>query len=306
MAMRTNKMNEPRFRLNCSGKVLDLSEGPKIMGILNTTPDSFYDGGCFQNSATGPDLDRALAHALRMIRDGAAIIDIGGESTRPGSIKIPAEEEIARTIPLIALLRQKSEILISIDTSKAEVAEKALQAGAHIVNDISGFTFDPRLPEICKKYQAAVILMHTPVDPFTMQWSTLTESGQEEIISKIQSSLRRSIALAAKYGIEDIIIDPGFGFGKSVEENFRLLGHLKELQSIQRPILAGLSRKSFLGHAITAPGKETAPPGERLSATIAANTMALMNGAAILRVHDVLAAAQSLRVFNAVGAAMQG
>ena len=303
-AMNTTELNTSRFRINCSGKILDLSEGPKIMGILNTTPDSFYDGGSFQKDSNNPDLEQALAHALTMIRDGASIIDIGGESTRPGAIKIPAEEEIARTIPLITLLRQKTEILISIDTSKAEVAEKALQAGAHIVNDISGFTFDPALPHVCKKYQAAVILMHTPAEPAAMQWSTLTESGSEEILAKIRNSLLRSIALAEKHAIEDIIIDPGFGFGKSVEENFCLLGRLRELHCLQRPILAGLSRKSFLGHAISSPGGEISPPDERLPATIAADTIALMNGATILRVHDVAAATQGMLVFNAMNAAM--
>ncbi len=294
--MRTDNIKKGRFRINCADRILDLSEHPVIMGILNTTPDSFYDGGTLQKKLSGVDLDRALDHALGMIRAGASIIDIGGESSRPGAELISAAEEIDRTIPLIALLHKKTDILISIDTYKAAVAEKALQAGAHIVNDISGFTFDNDLPCVCSKYRAGVILMHTPVKPDSMKWSTGIESGGIDIISRVSCSLRESIARAEEHAIDDIIIDPGFGFGKSVAENFRLLGQLSSLLTLQRPILAGLSRKSFLGHAITDPGHEILPPAERLPATIAAETIALCNGASILRVHDVEAASQSLRI----------
>jgi dihydropteroate synthase len=284
------------FKLNCAGRMLDLSAEPKIMGILNTTPDSFYDGGTLLGQGHTLDLDRALDHALAMIRAGASIIDIGGESSRPGAKKISDSEEIARTIPLIALLSQKSDILISIDTYKAEVAKHALQAGAHIVNDISGFTFDQNLPAVCRKYQAAVILMHTPVKPESMLWSTGTDSGGEDIITRVNRSLAQSISLAEKNAIENIIIDPGFGFGKSVAENFQLLNKLASLLALGRPILAGVSRKSFLGHAIKPPEGETLPPSERLAATIAAQTIALINGASILRVHDVEAASQCIGV----------
>lgn len=294
-----------RFRINCRERVLDLCEGPKIMGILNTTPDSFYDGGTFKDGEKQLDLDRALDHALAMIEAGASIIDIGGESSRPGAQTIPAKEEIERTIPLIERLRNKTDILISIDTYKADVAEKALKAGAHLVNDISGFTFDRHLPSICRRYRAAVILMHTPVKPASMQWSTRTGSGEEEIITRVSRFLENSIALAEEHSINNIIIDPGFGFGKSVPENFRLLGRLKELQRLNRPVLAGVSRKSFLGHAGAPPGMEIAPPAERLTATIAAETIALLNGADILRVHDVEAAAQCVRLVSAIHAALR-
>jgi dihydropteroate synthase len=290
------------FKLNCAGRMLDLSAGPKIMGILNTTPDSFYDGGSFQGHGHDLDLDRAIGYALAMIRAGASIIDIGGESSRPGAEKISEREEIARTVPLISLLRQKSEVMISIDTYKGEVAEAALRAGAHIVNDISGFTFDPLLPAICRKYRAAVVLMHTPVKPESMQWSTGTDSGTEDIVAKVSRSLAHSIALAEEHSIEDIVIDPGFGFGKSVEENFRLLDQLDSLLNLGRPILAGVSRKSFLGHAITPPGTQMPPPAERLAATIAAQMTALMRGASILRVHDVNAAMQCTSVLRAMHA----
>ncbi len=304
--IRNNLMREHRFVVNCTNRVLDLGEGPKIMGILNATPDSFYDGGVLQGNTNGVDLDRALDHALEMIRDGASIIDIGGESSRPGADKISSIEEIDRTAPLIALLRKKSDVLISIDTYKADVAEQALRAGANIVNDISGFTFDPHLPSLCRKFKAAVILMHTPVKPKLMQWSTGTKPGEDDILSRVSNFLADSIARAEGHSIDDIIIDPGFGFGKSVQENFRLLAMLASLHRLGRPILAGLSRKSFLGHAITAPGEETVPPDERLEATIAADTIALMHGANILRVHDVQAARQSLRVFEAMKEESEG
>ena len=285
--------------LNCSGRVIDFSAGALIMGILNTTPDSFYDGGVLHAVSNGVDLDRALSHALAMIEAGASIIDIGGESSRPGAAKISAREEIERTVPLIALLRQRSDIVISIDTFKAEVAEEALRAGADMVNDISGFTFDQQLPSVCRKYGAAVVLMHTAVRPEVMQWSTAAEAGEEDIVTRVSRFLARSIALAEEHSIEDIIIDPGFGFGKSVAENFQLLDRLDALLALGRPILAGVSRKSFLGHAITAPGGDTPPPSERLAATIAAQTIALMRGATILRVHDVAAAAASAAIIDA-------
>ncbi len=294
--MNTDIIKDDRFRLNCAGRILDLSKGPVIMGIVNTTPDSFYDGGTFQKKVCEVDLDHAFDHALAMIRAGASIIDIGGESSRPGAKLISEVEEIERTMPLITLLHKKTDVLISVDTYKAAVAEKALQAGAHIVNDISGFTFDNNLPAICRKYRAAVILMHTPVKPDSMEWSTGIDSGEEDIIASVCHSLQQSIVTAEKHSIDDIIIDPGFGFGKSVAENFRLLNHLNSLLTLGRPILAGLSRKSFLGDAITRPGHETPPPGKRLPASIAAGTIALMNGASILRVHDVEEAWQSLKI----------
>ncbi len=279
--------------------MIDFSAGPLIMGILNTTPDSFYDGGVLHQGTGGVDLDRALDHALAMIGAGASMIDIGGESSRPGAAKISAREEIERTVPLIAQLRQRSDVVISIDTFKAEVAEEALRAGAAMVNDISGFTFDRDLPAVCRKYRAAVVLMHTAVRPELMQWSTAAELGEEDIIPRVSRFLARSIALAEEHSIEDIIIDPGFGFGKSVAENFQLLDRLDALLALGRPILAGVSRKSFLGHAITPPGGETPPPSERLAATIAAQTIALLRGAAIVRVHDVAAAAATAAVVRA-------
>ncbi|NTV99496.1 MAG: dihydropteroate synthase, partial [Chlorobiaceae bacterium] len=280
------------FLLDCAGLKLDLREGAKIMGILNTTPDSFYDGGTFNSGKLGPDLDRALEHALSMVRDGAEIIDIGGESTRPGAEKISAVEEIRRTVPLIRMLRKKTDTLLSIDTYKAEVALEALEAGANIVNDISGFTFDPRLPAVCGRFGAAAVLMHTPVTPQEMRWSTGTVSAGGDIVQRVTSFLAASLETAEAHAVQGVIIDPGFGFGKSVDENFSLLRRLRELEVLDRPILAGVSRKSFLGQAIARPGQTPPPPSERLAATIAAQTAALLSGASIIRTHDVIDAIQ--------------
>ena len=293
--MSSDSVRSARFCINAAHRELDLRSEPKIMGIVNMTPDSFYDGGAF-----GMDLAMAVEQALGMVKAGAAIIDIGGESSRPGAERISAEDEIARIMPIIGILREKTDVLISIDTYKAEVAERALQEGAHMVNDISGFTFDAALPGVCRRYGAAVVLMHTPVRPEVMGWSMGAGSEEEDIVERVSGFLRRSIAVAEQHGITDIIIDPGFGFGKSVEENFTLLGRLGELLELGYPILAGVSRKSFLGHAITAPGGEMLPPSERLAATIAAGMIALAEGASILRVHDVAEAVQCLKVASLV------
>jgi dihydropteroate synthase len=280
------------FLVECAGIALDLRRGAVVMGIVNTTPDSFYDGGTFHSGHREPDLDRALDHALSMLDAGASIIDIGGESTRPGADKISAEEEISRTVPLIGQLRKKSDALISIDTYKAEVARRALDAGANMVNDISGFTFDPGLPEVCARFGAAVVLMHTPVTPQQMRWSTGTASGGGDIVDRVAGFLASAVARAEAHGVRGIMVDPGFGFGKSVEENFSLLRRLRELEVLNRPVLAGVSRKSFLGQAIARNGEAPPPPSERLAATIAAQTAALLGGAAVIRAHDVRDAVQ--------------
>ena len=298
--MSSDIITDGRFRLNCAGRILDLSKGPVIMGIVNTTPDSFYDGGTFQKKVCGVDLDRAFDHALAMIKAGASIIDIGGESSRPGAEVVSEAEETRRTIPLVAMLRERTDVLISIDTYKAVVAGEALRAGAHLVNDISGFTFDEGLPAICRKYGAGVILMHTQVKPGSMGWSRGIESERKDILARVMRFLRDSIARAREHLIEDIIIDPGFGFGKSVEENFRLLRELGSLLDLGRPVLAGVSRKSFLGYALAREGEEVPPPSERLAASIAAGTIALKNGASILRVHDVGEAVQSLKIVGSL------
>ncbi|RXK87567.1 dihydropteroate synthase [Chlorobaculum sp. 24CR] len=294
--MNQNRTDRSPFRLKCAGATLDLSERPAIMGIVNLTPDSFFDGGSYGTDGETAQLERALESALAMVRAGAEIIDVGGESTRPGAEPVGAEEEIARTIPFIELLRRHSDALISIDTWKSGVAEAALRAGANIVNDISGFSFDSAMPEVCARHRSGVVLMHTPAKPDKLRWSQQTGADAEEVTARVTGFLRRSVGIAKKHGIEAIIVDPGLGFGKTVEENYRLLARLDELHELGCPVLAGVSRKSFLGQAIRKPGEDAPPPSERLYATISANTIALLNGADILRVHDVQAAAEARAV----------
>ncbi|MDT9546171.1 MAG: dihydropteroate synthase [Chlorobium sp.] len=291
----------------CQGRLLDFQQGPKIMGILNTTPDSFHDGGAFEkkpgNTDRTPgriDLHAALNKALTMLREGADIIDIGGESSRPGATPVTAEEETRRTAPLISLLRRHSDAIISIDTCKAQVAEAALLAGADIVNDISGFTFDSDMAEVCARHKAPAILMHAPLKPEAMQWSTLTPTAKSDIVETVINFLHNAIQRAESAGVQSIIIDPGFGFGKSVEENFTLLQQLKEFRRTGRPILAGVSRKSFLGHAIKGKEESSPPTADRLNATIAAETIAILNGADIIRTHSVKAAAECRMVIQAM------
>ncbi len=292
--------NGPRFRLDCAGKTLDLTTAPAIMGIVNLTPDSFFDGGRFFGASTAPDLDMALERALGMVSAGAEIIDVGGESTRPGADAVSTEDEIRRTVPFIEHLRSRTDALISIDTWKSDVAEQALRAGANIVNDISGFTFDAAMPEVCGRHRCGIVLMHTPVRPGSMNWSHNTGNAGHDVVSTVLDFLKHSIGIALSHGIEAIVTDPGIGFGKSVEENFRLLSRLDELHALGYPVLAGVSRKSFLGQAIRRSGQELPPPSERLDATTSANTVALLNGADILRVHDVEAAVQARSVVLAL------
>ncbi len=294
--MNQNLLDKNRFRLNCAGATLDLSARPAIMGIVNLTPDSFFDGGSYGDAGEAAQLDRALESALTMVSAGAEIIDVGGESTRPGAEPVGIEEEMRRTIPFIELLRRHSDVVVSIDTWKSQVAEAALRAGANIVNDISGFTFDPAMPQVCARHRSGVVLMHTPAKPDQLRWSYNTGAETEEVMSRVTGFLRRSVKIAREHGIEAIIVDPGLGFGKTVEENYRLLARLDELHDLGCPVLVGVSRKSFLGQAIKKPGEEVPPPSERLDATISANTIALLHGADILRVHDVQAAADARAV----------
>ena len=292
--------NQSHYRLDCAGRILDLTTEPAIMGIVNLTPDSFFDGGRFVGGSREPGFDKALEIALGMVSNGAEIVDVGGESTRPGADTVSAEEEIRRTVPFIKRLRARTDALISIDTYKSEVAELALQAGADIVNDISGFTFDGRMAEVCGRHRCGVVLMHTPIRPGSMNWSHDTGHGGPEIVGTVLRFLERSIQIARNHGIEAIVTDPGIGFGKSVRENFQLLARLDELHSLGYPVLAGLSRKSFLGQAIRRADAQIPQPSERLEATTSANTIALLNGADILRVHDVEAAVQARSVVLAL------
>jgi dihydropteroate synthase len=256
---------------------MELSLGPRtyIMGILNVTPDSFYDGGRYFK------LDDALRRIEKMIVEGADIIDVGGESTRPGSLSIPEEEELRRVIPVIKEAVRRFDVVLSVDTTKAKVAEEALREGASIVNDISGLKFEPKIGEIVAKWRAGLVLMHTTSRPYDMQSKTQYNS----IVTDIVQSLEVSIRLAEQKGVspESILVDPGFGFGKTAEQNLLLLKRLGDFLILRKPILVGTSRKSFIGKVL---GTEL--PEERLEGTAATIAIAIMNGASIVRVHDVL------------------
>ncbi len=254
-------------------RTLDLGSRACLMGVLNLTPDSFSDGNRFLSP------EKAVEHALRMEEEGADIIDIGGESTRPFARPVDEAEELKRVIPVIERLAGRLKIPVSIDTYKAAVAEKALAAGAEIVNDISALMFDERMPEVVAGAGAGLVLMHTRAKPSVMQKDT--EYGS--IISEIIAALRHSVALAESAAIsrERIVIDPGIGFGKNVAGNMEIIRRLAEFRAIGCPILIGTSRKSFIGSIL---GRET---GERLFGTAATVAVALVNGASIFRVHDV-------------------
>jgi len=245
-----------------------------VMGILNVTPDSFSDGGLFYNT------DEAVRHALQLIEYGIDIIDIGGESTRPGAKKISEEEEIQRIIPVVKQIRElSSEIIISIDTTKSMVAQKAIQSGANIINDISGFSFDNKMIDVVRESKVPVIIMHMQGDPSNMQ----NKPVYDDLIIDISSFFKSKIKLAIDAGIkkEQIILDPGIGFGKTVGDNFQLINQLNEFCKLGFPVMIGPSRKSFIGTTLNL------PVDDRLEGTAAAVAVGVMNGARIVRVHDV-------------------
>jgi dihydropteroate synthase len=279
------------FHLKLRSGSLRLGERTLVMGVLNVTPDSFSDGGEFF------DVKRAVGHALAMQRDGADIIDIGAESTRPGSVGISAAEELRRLLPVLQALRGKLKIPISVDTQKSAVAELALGAGAEIVNDISGLRTDPQLARVAAGYGALLILMHMRGTPNTMQKGPFARHVMHDVIS----GLRESVATAKKYGVKSsqIVIDPGIGFGKSYSQNYELLAKLPELGKLGYPLMVGTSRKGFLGATLAKNGK-SAPPEERIFATAATVAASILNGAQIVRVHDVAEMAQVARVADAV------
>lgn len=253
------------------------------MGVLNVTPDSFSDGGEFL--APG----KAVERGLRMVAEGARIIDVGGESTRPGAIPVSAKEELTRIRPVVAELREKSSALLSIDTTKSEVALGALDAGASIINDISGGRADPEMFSIAAKKKAAVIVMHMQGTPQTMQ----TDPRYTDVVAEVSDFFRQQYARALECGIDSMAIafDPGIGFGKTVEHNLQLLANLPRLRVQDRPIVVGVSRKSFLGKVVG-----STEIRDRLGPTIALTAMLRDRGANILRVHDVKENAAALRV----------
>jgi dihydropteroate synthase len=280
-------MNRKKFQLRLPARTLALGEHTLIMGILNVTPDSFSDGGLYLDAAAG------VARAMAMEAAGADIIDIGGESTRPGSAGVSADEEMRRILPVIEKLRGKIRIPISVDTSKAEVAEAAALAGAEILNDVTGLRNDPRIAEVARRRRLGLILMHMRGTPRTMQEAPFAR----DVIRDVSSGLRRSVALALKAGVAKsrLVVDPGIGFGKSHEQNCELIRRLPELAKLGFPLLIGTSRKSFLGSAL----KQTAEK-DRIWATAATVAASILQGAHIVRVHDVAEMAQVALVADAV------
>jgi len=256
-----------------------------VMGILNTTPDSFSDGGQFNSTET------AINHAIEMIRDGADIIDVGGESTRPGAAAVSVEEEIARVVPVIKALREQSDVCISIDTSKPEVMRAAVQAGASLVNDVNGLRELEAL-EVCAELDVPVCVMHMQGQPRTMQESPYYDDVLEDVKSFLQQRVKDCLMAGIKQ--ENIIIDPGFGFGKNLQHNLQLLQQLDEFTVLGVPILVGLSRKSMLGLILDSPVEQ------RLYASVAAAVLAWTKGAKIFRVHDVKPTVDALKVCVAV------
>jgi len=269
--------------LRCGSQTIDLSR-PVVMGVLNVTPDSFSDGGQYRR------LDAAVSHGLRMFEEGAAIIDVGGESTRPGADPLDAEEEIRRVVPVIEKLRGQTDAIVSVDTSKPQVMRAAAAAGAGLINDVRALSEEGAL-EAAVATQCAVCLMHMQGDPRSMQLAP----HYDDVVNEVKAFLeqRVNVCRAAGVAADRIVIDPGFGFGKTLEHNLQLLRHLRQLGT-ELPIMVGLSRKSIVGRLT---GR---PSGERIYGSVALAVMAVINGARIVRVHDVGATVDALKTVIAV------
>lgn len=303
----------PTYQWKLGSRSLELGKRTLIMGIVNVTPDSFSDGGQFL------DRDRAVEHATRLLEQGADIIDIGGESTRPGArvelaasqesepqpasaqsptvAPVSAEEELQRVIPVISeLKRRHPEAVISVDTYKSEVARAAVGAGAEIVNDVSGFRWDPAMMETLINLQCGAVLMHMRGRP--EQWRSLPR--RDDLVQLVKSELQQWADAALRAGIrkDRIVLDPGFGFGKSFDQNYPLMAHFEEFHAAGFPLLAGTSRKSFLGRTLG--GESKIAPSERLFGTIASETALILKGAHVIRTHDAKASVQAARVADAI------
>jgi dihydropteroate synthase len=281
-----------RFKLRLPSRTLLLGERTLVMGVLNVTPDSFSDGGLFL------DTDAAVARALEIERAGADILDIGGESTRPGSKGVSAKEELQRILPVLEKLRGRIQIPISVDTSKSEVAEAAAAAGAEILNDVTALRNDPRIAEVARRRKLPLILMHMRGEPRTMQKGPFAKN----VIPDVLTGLRRAIALARRAGVtkSQIIIDPGIGFGKNYAQNLELLRRLPELSKLGYPLLVGTSRKSFIAHILRTQSQQSSENDDRIWGTAATVAASILQGAHIVRVHDVAEMVQVARVTDAI------
>ncbi len=258
-----------------------------VMGILNVTPDSFSDGGRY------PDVESAVARGVEMARQGASIVDVGGESTRPGAVPVSAAEELERVIPVLRELRRRVDVPISIDTCKEEVARGALEAGADMVNDVSALRFDPAMVGLVAREGVPVVLMHMKGRPRTMQIAP----RYRDVVGEVTAFLRERVTFAVGNGVaaERVVVDPGIGFGKDLDHNLALLRSLDTLASLGRPVLVGLSRKSFLGRL-----QETAGPESRLAGSLAGAAAAVLAGAHMVRAHDVSETWRAVRVADAI------
>ncbi len=284
----------PVFEWQIGSRALQLGKRTLLMGVVNVTPDSFSDGGI------NFDRDRAVEYALKLLKDGADIIDVGGESTRPGAkvqsadAAISEKEELERVIPVIAGLKKKNPTaVVSVDTYKAGVARQAVEAGAEIVNDVSGFLWDPKMAKTLAELKCGAVLMHMRGRPH--EWRKLPPVL--DIVTLVKRELRERVDTATTAGMkrERIVIDPGFGFGKNHEENYPLLRRFEEFHQLRFPVLVGMSRKSFIGRALARNGTD-APVSDRLFGTLAAEIAAIMKGAQIIRTHDVRASADAVRI----------
>jgi dihydropteroate synthase len=275
------------FRLKLPSRTLSLGERTMVMGVLNVTPDSFSDGGNFVEP------ESAVEHAFAMERAGADLIDIGGESTRPGSEETPASKELDRILPVLEALHGRLKIPISVDTRRATVAELCLRAGAEIINDVSGLQSDPRIAEVAARWRVPLVLMHMRGEPRTMQKAGFAH----DVLRDVTQGLRTAASIARKAGVaqSQIIFDPGIGFGKSFAQNYELLEKLPLLARLGYPLLVGTSRKGFLGATLARDG-QPAQPQERIWGTAATVTASILSGAHIVRVHDVPEMVQVARV----------
>jgi dihydropteroate synthase len=274
------------FTLRWRDYILDLDLKTHVMGILNVTPDSFSDGGQYF------ELNRAIEHGILMAQDGADIIDVGGESARPYSQQISASEEIARVIPVLEALKKEISIPISIDTCKSEVAWEALKAGASMINDISALRFDPHMATIAADAGVPVILMHMKGTPDNMQKNPIYKDLIPDILDFLKDALDRSLQAGIKKNL--LIVDPGIGFGKTFDDNLKIIKELSRFEALERPILLGTSNKAFIGHIL---GKEV---HERVTGTMATIAYGAINGAHMVRVHNVKAAVETVRVIDAI------
>lgn len=283
-------------------RTLELGRRTLVMGVINITPDSFSDGGLFL------DPEAAVTHAIKLLDEGADLLDLGAESTRPASQAggtapaVSADEEQARLLPVLeGILKARPDAIVSVDTYKAQTARAALAAGAEIINDVSGFTWDTELARVCAEHRAGVVLMHTRGLP--EQWRMQPQLAPDELLTTVREGLAASLATAQRVNIPShaVLLDPGYGFGKRFGENYALLARQHELLALGRPLLAGLSRKSFLGHTL-APlyGGSPAPVDARESAGLAALTAAILHGASVVRVHSVRPAVEAARVADAI------